>query len=617
MAPGGYVNLLGIIVGVRRLAFLPLIVAACQTALPGDLPSDCRLAVHIDFAKLRKTAAYQSVRPDLDELFVGYEGVMEGAGFRPDTDLDSLTLGLGGKDVVNDPHFYAVVRGRIDRAKLETCMSEADFDAASRDGLTVFTYGEPDPSLPRFALTDEGVFLLARPGAGLERLGAAVRRAGPPVDLLDAHACAVFASTPAIRKELRADPRCAPLAELKHLTLTYTAKEKIEVVLAADALSEAGAKRVIEFLGERAGAIGADRVELTHDGAAIRGACALEAAEVLLLMGVPTEATSQPALSGRLEGVGRPLVVRGAPELTGDGELLWLAVRGQVNSVHASPDDQYVFVDRALHSDLVLDARLRVVRKMDYIPGRLGFARDGRTALWVRGSYARVRDFPNLEVLHEAKCTRAILGDPWAVARLPEDKGWAIVVWGTVLLFEKEPPRWGASGTPSIGRAIAGAVDPETGHLVMIGDKTRFEVFDLATMTSLGTLDLPCTKVTYDVVAAGGRAWVGTKDGVILPVDIRAQRLVEPVRVADGGDIKLALSGPGGVLAVLAEKFVDAHHHPTIAKIYRIEGGGLREIASASFVGPCEPFDICVLEHRSTVLIGGPNPLVWRYRAKP
>jgi hypothetical protein len=173
-----------------------------------------------------------------------------------------------------------------------------------------------------------------------------------------------------------------------------------------------------------------------------------------------------------------------------------------------------------------------------------------------------------------------------------------------------DPPRWGEAGKATL-RPIAGAVDAKTGLLVMIGD-ARFEVFDTGTLKSVATLSLP-GGTTYDVVATGGRAWVGMRDGTVLPVDIDARRVLGPVRVADGGEVCLALSGSGRTLVAAASKFVDGDHHPTRVAVYAIETLDLREIAAAEFVAPCAFNDVALLEGARTVLFGGRESLVWQY----
>ena len=125
-----------------------------------------------------------------------------------------------------------------------------------------------------------------------------------------------------------------------------------------------------------------------------------------------------------------------------------------------------------------------------------------------------------------------------------------IVDWNEFRRFHTTPLRWGEGGKSAIREPIAGAVDSQTGLLVMIGDDTLFDVFDPATMKSVGTVALPCSKTTFDVVGTKGRAWVGTKDGVVLPVDIQTRMVGDPLSIGPKGDVALALSASGRTLSV-------------------------------------------------------------------
>jgi len=66
-------------------------------------------------------------------------------------------------------------------------------------------------------------------------------------------------------------------------------------------------------------------------------------------------------------------------------------------------------------------------------------------------------------------------------------------------------------------------------------------------------------------------------------------------------------------MAAFAQKRLDAEHYSTVAKIYALGEGELRERASATFVAPRPAEEIAILESGSAVLVAGDVPLVWRY----
>jgi len=608
---------------MRRVAALLLLAAAVAAGPKENTPPDCVVVNHFDFAALRQAEVWPRIAKPVVEFLkegMGLEGLFEGIGFDPETDLSSLTFALGGDMAKGDEQVYVIARGKFDAKKFAECLAEAGIKPVERGGMTVFE--DPDAKgritcafRGAFGLLD-GVLLFADPAKGLDELRAAQKGDAPRSDISkllaaapEAHAWTVLSPTPAFRDALREDPQGVPFAALKSGVITYTLGPQVEIACNAEAESADLAKQVL-FVAQ-AGLTGLGLKELPKlecVGATLKGSLTIPLDEAMTMAGMPVESEERPGTSAL------PVLTGDAPKLVGKGDLQRLALPGQVNGMVVSPDGTTVFVDRAQESDVVLDADLHVVGKTPDTWGRMGFTLDGKAGLWPYrpGGSAEIRSIPDLSVLHEVERAPGHYDEPWAVCALPDGKSFAVVDWKSVRLFHTDPPRWGEEGKPHFDRAIAGAVDAKTGLLVMISNDTWLEVFDPATLKSLGTLSLP-REVTYDVAATGGRAWVGTKDGQILPIDIEGRRVLDPVRVWDGGDVALTMSGSGRTLIAAARKFVDGDHHPARVLAFEIASGELREVASAEFLSPCAFNDVAVLEGAHTVLFGGRESFVWRY----
>jgi hypothetical protein len=327
------------------------------------------------------------------------------------------------------------------------------------------------------------------------------------------------------------------------------------------------------------------------------------------MMGMTVDSEEKPGTSAR------PVVAEGAPRIEGAGRLQTLALPGQVNGLAASPDGTHVFIDRALESDVVLDADLHVVGKARETGHPMCFAPDGRTAVWLEISRLEVRSMPDLRDLEQLGYEKLdhMPPKPWAILPVLGGKEFAVVGWEGIWRFRTDPLEWGVRGKSAIPQPIAGAIDGKTGLLVTIGDQT-FEVFDPVSMKSVATVALDC-ETTYDVAATGGRAWVATKKGVILPIDIETRKVLDPVPVGDG-DVNLALSGSGKTLLATAQVFRDRGHHPTRVVAYEVVASELREIASATFAAPSVFNDVALLDGSRTAILGGSESLVWRYAEK-
>lgn len=606
---------------MRRAAALVLLAAAASAGPKENLPADCVILNHFDFDALRKTEVWGRIAKPIREFLaeaMGLEGLFEGIGFDPEKDLASVTFALGGDIARNEQQVYAIARGRFDAAKLAQALAPSGIKPVVRDGMTVFENKELQGKLycgfnGAFGVVD-GALLFADPAKGIDVLYAAMREGAERSTISkaleaapDAHAWTVFLPTPALRKEIGKEPEGAPFAALTSGVVTFKAGPTVEVRATADAETDDLARQVAVVADAGLMGLGLKPyAKLGRKGATIEASLAIPLEDAMTMMGMAVESTEKPGTSAR------PVVAEGAPKLEGKGKLRRLALPGQVNGLAVSPDGTHVFVERALESAVVLDADLHVVGKARDTWGRMAFTLDGKAGLWpdLAGGGAEVRTIPDLDRTLGIERAEDRFDDPWAVCALPDGKTFVLPGWREVRLFHMDPPRWGLKGKAAIGRPIAGAVDSRTGLLVMIGDGDMFEVFDPAALKSVGTLTL-AQPVTYDVAATGGRAWVGTKSGVILPVDIEARRVLDPVRVADGGNVSLALCR--NTLVAAAGRFVDGDHHPTRIVAYEVAAAGLKEIAAATFMGPCAWNDVAVVPDRHTAILGGRESLVWTY----
>jgi len=609
---------------MRRLAATLLLAAAAAAGPKVSLPVDGVLVHHVDFDAIRRTEAWARVAGPVREGLgdaMGLEGFFEQTGFDPAKDLDALTLVLGG-DIATEPRTYGIARGHIDAEKFVKCMETSGLTATSRDGVTV--YEDPGSKGKLYcafhgalALVGDSV-LFADPAEGMDALLAA-RKAGAGESGLakaleaapDAHAWTVFLPTPALRKafrdEAKEDPQAAPFAALISVSVQYHLGDPIEIRCAAEAESADLAKQVATVVqGGLAGFGLEDAAKLDCEGARIEGSLSLPLEDAMTLMGMPVESPERPGTSAQ------PVVTEGAPILEGEGRLQRLALRGQINKLVSSPDGRYVFVERALESSVVLDSGLRVVGKSDAPGEGMAFTLDGNAGLWPRiaGGNAEIRTTPGLAKTCTVAAPQGSFDDYWAICALPDGKNFVVAGWSEVRIFHMDPPSWGDAGRSALDRPVAGAVDAKTGLLVLVaGD--RLDLFDPGNLRSVGTRTLP-HPATFDVAATAGRAWVGTKAGTIVPVDLDARRVLDPVAVGEG-DVSLARCGD--VLVAAAERFVDADHHPTRIVAFRIEGTSLREIAAATFPGPCAWNDLTVVPERHAAILGGRESFVWTYRS--
>jgi len=285
-----------------RVVIPLLLLAAIARAAPDNLPSDCWCVLHFDVAALRKTAAYAKVAPLVAS---GCEAIgLNEVGLTPE-DISSLTMGWVGAEMDLED-LYVVLRGKIDAARIERYLvTDAEYKATKRDGMTVFTPVDPGAPRPHAAVFPGGPMLVA-PSGKLESLLEALKPDAPRSSISELLATAPPAEvvsggviTPAVRDMLREDPSMAAFAGFKSGTLTWTVGEKIEITFRGTAEGEEAANRAVEALAaELARDIPEfkDRVQLKHEGAVVTGTLALTFEEMMAL--APED------MEGEVEGCG-------------------------------------------------------------------------------------------------------------------------------------------------------------------------------------------------------------------------------------------------------------------------------------------------------------------------
>jgi len=186
---------------------------------------------------------------------------------------------------------------------------------------------------------------------------------------------------------------------------------------------------------------------------------------------------------------------------------------------------------------------------------------------------------------------------------------------GELVEIRDGPLRLGRSGKTATTDVRAGAVDAETGMLVLCGEGSTVEVYDLRQWKSVGVLRLGPPELERDVVADHGVAWCMTTEGVLQAIDLRRLEVREAVPVYDTHvDAELDLSASGRFLGVVAmERKRGPGPRRTVLKVFDVSGGAAREHASAEVLLNGILASITVLEPQQAVVVSSSLPVVWYY----
>ncbi len=272
-------GLLGALVLVLALA--PGCSSASGTAASAAwalLPDDVIAVMHLDVTTLSESELFRAVDARYGDRMSpsdrDYAELMEQTGFDPRTDLEAITIGVGGGADDDDGPVYMIVRGAFDQNKIQLyARDHAEVETGSLDGLTTYRLqlreGQPGPP-SKVAWLDEGTLILAsepdfpklarsaRDGGGgagssaLARLLAATRgqayfameipEAAPQQQGDDA------APQPSGIRGIVASQLQGPLGTLQTLLFTMDAAQGLDLALRAEADNENNGRLVHEML---------------------------------------------------------------------------------------------------------------------------------------------------------------------------------------------------------------------------------------------------------------------------------------------------------------------------------------------------------------------------------
>ncbi len=311
-----------------------------------------------------------------------------------------------------------------------------------------------------------------------------------------------------------------------------------------------------------------------------------------------------------------------APAHVGTGTLstLNVPIDLQPGALFVTPDESYVLCETQRDKNLVFTGNLDVLRTQGLDFQAFAFSADSKSAAAVRQEEAVLVTVPDLRRLASFPKPAGAFSGKAEMHALPGGDGYVAVsndrgvpnVW----IISGEPPRFAASGRTSDPENLRGsALDPVSGELVLTNDRNHLEIFDISTMKTVEILELPCRETDFDIATGLGWAFVATRDGIVIPVDLQARAHAEPLRIGGRGHLKVALSKSGRLLAVChQDQSARKAPYPTTVKVYAVSQGNARELGSAFFEAKGPARDIVVLEGSKKVVIScAPQLLVWTF----
>jgi hypothetical protein len=307
------------------------------------------------------------------------------------------------------------------------------------------------------------------------------------------------------------------------------------------------------------------------------------------------------------------LHAEGAPALEGAGTLARVLLSGSWQSVDVfvvAPGERHVLAQA--RGWFLLDDAYHVVARPAVASSALPiFSADGRKTYWLDADGFSERPLPAFEAAAELTIPERLFQP--ALCPLPD----GFLITGSQVLHRVRtaPLRRDGDGTLAVPGAANCSVDPRTGVAVLLGT-TQVELIDVDALRSLAVLDLPRAASADQLAAAEGRAWIGTKLGLVMVVDVAAREVKGGITLADAGETMVARSVSGRTMVLACRTRNGAGEWPIVLRVFRVGADGVEQIASARFTSPERPGSIAVLESSATVLLAGRRPLAWCYTAR-
>ena len=241
-----------------------------------SLPGDVVLVIHADVASLMDSELYRSLAERWAQEAMPpnakYQEFVEATGFRLETDLKSLTVGVGQNPGNDSTSFYALVSGNFDRQKVDAFIQDSgEYERTEVEGLTAFvgtTNQEGVQVETTMAWFDDNTLLLAStpdfgklvrtfegraPNAADSSLSELLSRAKGQLQLALMIPEADESETgeipgPAVVQGFVASMRQSPLGRLDSILFTLHAGSDLEVILEAAADTPENAAAVYDML---------------------------------------------------------------------------------------------------------------------------------------------------------------------------------------------------------------------------------------------------------------------------------------------------------------------------------------------------------------------------------
>jgi hypothetical protein len=293
-------------------------------AVPADrLPSETVLLIHVRVPQLVQSETWRALGAgDLKapgQADPRWQRFVQTTGFRPDRDLQAVTVGLGKDLASGAPALWAIVEGRFEPEALQRfLLDEPDLSNERRGGLAVYTGSDETGQRLSLAVLDRGTVLLgtaadfdgllasASGGSWMRGTGASglgrLLDAGPPAPV----ALALEVSDH-LRDTLRSNPLTAPLDGVQSVVLRFQLQAGLSLDLEAvcgQSEQAAAARAALESLLALGKLLAAGQPELAaalggarpvHEGAAVKLSLALGLEELRRLSAeLPADSAAAP-----------------------------------------------------------------------------------------------------------------------------------------------------------------------------------------------------------------------------------------------------------------------------------------------------------------------------------